>query len=292
MTAASIYSTLMAAEQLINATDAQSKIMGGVGAVESLISLAVVVQECGSEAKVGCNECFAAGTPIHTDHGDVAIENIHEGDEVLARDNATGKQELQRVTALTPLHKDSLLDMRIEGEHDALRPSTSHPFWVKRGDAPPAWIPTGEMRVGDLVQSLQGNWRRVVAITPLPGQETVFNFTVDKNHDYFVGQTGFLVHNEECPICQPTWPDNVPDMNNMLGFPGIPKADGLTTIGRNKTIWKLAKNVVLRFEKHDYPPYCNGGPRETNMHWQINDNGTELGKWMPGEPIPTSLPWF
>ena len=31
--------------------------------------------------------------------------------------------------------------------------------------------------------------------TPLLGQETVYNFTVDKNHDYFVGETGFLVHN-------------------------------------------------------------------------------------------------
>ena len=51
------------------------------------------------------------------------------------------------------------------------------------------------MQIGDLVQSLQGNWRRVVAITPVANQETVYNFTVDQNHDYFVGETGFLVHN-------------------------------------------------------------------------------------------------
>jgi hypothetical protein len=59
------------------------------------------------------------------------------------------------------------------------------------------------MRVGDQLQTLQGNWRRVVAITPLPGQETVYNFTVDKDHDYFVGETGFLVHNAGGCGCNP-----------------------------------------------------------------------------------------
>jgi intein/homing endonuclease len=85
--------------------------------------------------------------------------------------------------------------MRVEGERTPLRPSHDHPFWVRRGDAEPAWIESGKMRVGDLLETVQGNWRRVVAIAPLPGQETVYNFTVAKDHDYFVGQTGFLVHN-------------------------------------------------------------------------------------------------
>ena len=102
------------------------------------------------------------------------------------------------MTALTPQHKDSLVEMRVEGERTPLRPALDHPFWVKRGDQLPRWINAGEMRAGDFVQSLQGNWRRVVSITPVEGQQTVYNFTVDLNHDYFVGETGFLVHNEDC----------------------------------------------------------------------------------------------
>jgi Pretoxin HINT domain len=86
--------------------------------------------------------------------------------------------------------------MRIEGERAPLRPSTSHPFWVKRGESAPGWLPAAEIRLGDLVQSMQGAWRMVVAIAPLPGQETVYNFTVDQNHDYFVGEQGLLVHNQ------------------------------------------------------------------------------------------------
>ncbi len=163
----------------------------------TLVGLAYSFEECSAEgeAERSCPLCFAAGTPVHTSRGDVPIENIHEGDEVVSRDSSTGKLEDEPVTALTPRHQDSLLEMRIEGEQTPLRPSTHHPFWVKRGDTLPRWINSGEMRVGDFVQSLQGAWRRVVAIAPVEGQETVYNFTVDKDHDYFVGETGFLVHN-------------------------------------------------------------------------------------------------
>jgi len=77
-------------------------------------------------------------------------------------------------------------------------------------------MPAGEMRVGDRVQSLQGTWCRVVSITPLPGQETVYNFTVDQNHDYFVGETGFLVHNAGCE-CE-NGPDGEPqeDLHHIV----------------------------------------------------------------------------
>jgi RHS repeat-associated protein len=163
----------------------------------------VEIKDIEEAEKELCELCFAAGTPIHTDHGDVPVEKIRVGDEVVSRNSVTGKLESEPVTALTPLHKDSLLEIRIEGEHDPLRPSTRHPFWVKRGEAQAAWIESGSMRVGDQLQTLQGNWRRVVAITPLPGQETVYNFTVDKDHDYFVGETGFLVHNAGGCGCNP-----------------------------------------------------------------------------------------
>ena len=55
------------------------------------------------------------------------------------------------------------------------------------------------------------------------GQETVYNFTVAKDHDYFVGETGFLVHN--APPCgcgpgnPPSWitPGSLPpDEENLL----------------------------------------------------------------------------
>jgi len=84
------------------------------------------------------------------------------------------------------------------------------------------------MQIGDLVQSLQRNWRRVVAITPVANQETVYNFTVDLNHDNFVGDVGFLVHNAGGCGCGPQNPlEGLPWVGSALknnlyhGFPAL-----------------------------------------------------------------------
>ena len=201
----------------VNAVDAllQGDFVGALGG-----TISIDWAECTAEGEPGEPEpgkgncCFAAGTPVHTGRGDVPVEKIEVGDEVVSRNRATGKLEPEPVTALTPLHKDWLLEMHIEGQRTPLRPSIDHPFWVKRGDAPDGvWLEADQVKVGDLVQSMQGAWRRVVSITPLPGQETVYNFTVDKNHDYFVGETGFLVHNARCEC-------SVGPFNGRSGPPG------------------------------------------------------------------------
>jgi RHS repeat-associated protein len=172
---------------------------------QELVGIETLPEECEAENEVteeepiNCDECFAAGTSIHTDQGDVPIEKVKVGDEVEARNSETGKLEPEPITALTPIHKDSLLEIRIEGERSPLRPSTHHPFWARHGDAPAQWINSADLRIGDSLLTIDGNWRAITAITPAAGQETVYNFTVANDHDYFVGETGFLVHN--APPC-------------------------------------------------------------------------------------------
>ncbi len=143
------------------------------GAGFALEGIAYSFESCSAEATGkktgGC--CFVAGTPVHTNHGDVPVEKVEVGDEVQSRNRETGKLESERVTELTPLHKNQLVELRVEGEHDSLRPSIDHPFWVRRGNLPnERWIVAGNIRVGDLLKTVQGTWRRVVTITPLPGQ--------------------------------------------------------------------------------------------------------------------------
>jgi hypothetical protein len=74
---------------------------------------------------------------------------------------------------------------------------------------------------------MQGAWRRVVSITPLEGQETVYNFTVAKDHDYFVGETGFLVHNEEGCNCLFRGDDELPEKVFEEGFKPWGTSDNL-----------------------------------------------------------------
>lgn len=118
---------------------------------------------------------------------------------MLSHSASTGKNEFEPVTALTPPHLDKLVELRIAGEQNVLHPSEHHPFWVKRSEGDPGhWIEAANLRVGELLETTEGKWRRIDSVTQLNREETVYNFTVDKDHDYFVGQTGFLVHNARC----------------------------------------------------------------------------------------------
>ena len=54
------------------------------------------------------------------------------------------------------------------------------------------------MAAGDLVFTAKGRWTKVTAISGVEGKGTVYNFEVAENHDYFVGQSGILVHNVSC----------------------------------------------------------------------------------------------
>ena len=93
---------------------------------------------------------------------------------------------------------------------------------ARRGDQPERWINSGQLRVGDRLLTMDGNWRAIVAIALVDHEETVYNFTVAKDHDYFVGETGFLVHNQNC-FCNPGQelhhivPENMPGFEPALG---------------------------------------------------------------------------
>jgi len=92
------------------------------------------------------------------------------------------------------------VELRVAGEPAVLRASVAHPFWVKRtSDETPHWINAANLKPGELAETIDGNWAEIQSVTPQPNEEIVYNFTVDKDHDYFVGQTGFLVHNANCP---------------------------------------------------------------------------------------------
>jgi Pretoxin HINT domain len=91
---------------------------------------------------------------------------------------------------------DKLIELHIAGETVPLRPTLFHPFYVKRvGATEGEWIKAAELKVGDPVLAKSGAWTKVTAVSPIEKQETVYNFEVEEDHDYFVGAVGLLVHN-------------------------------------------------------------------------------------------------
>ena len=150
-----------------------------------------------------CALCFPAKTPVRTRRGLVPIETIKVGDEVLSRDRKSGKLEFQKVSDLIKPHPSKLLEIRINSERYPLRPTPGHPFFVKMNAGGGNWVRASQLLVGDSVLTRKGTWTKVTAISALEEVQTVYNFEVDKNHDYFAGRKGVLVHNGVCDIAKP-----------------------------------------------------------------------------------------
>lgn len=58
------------------------------------------------------------------------------------------------------------------------------------------WVLSKSLRVGDLLKDKTGEWKPIIAIEKVAETKATYNFEVFKNHDYFVGQNGWLVHNQ------------------------------------------------------------------------------------------------
>jgi RHS repeat-associated protein len=148
--------------------------------------------------------CFIAGTLIHTEKGLVAIEKIKAGDKVLSYNEDIGQVEYQDVVRLFRNTADEFLKIQVEGEAEPITVTLGHPFYVHQNkdtlsansDDEGDWILSKDLQVGNLLRLPTGEWRPIVNIRIVQQTQTTYNFEVEKNHDYFVGRNGWLVHNQ------------------------------------------------------------------------------------------------
>jgi hypothetical protein len=145
--------------------------------------------------------------PIHTDKGLVPIEKIKVGDKVLSFNEQTKQFEYKTVAHTFIGTKENLVHIKIKGEK-RLTTTTEHPFYVKKthkardalssddaDDEDGEWVEAGSLKVGDRVLRSNGKWTRITRIEYEQKQITVYNFEVEGNHSYFVGNVGVLSHN-------------------------------------------------------------------------------------------------
>ena len=142
--------------------------------------------------------CFEAGTPIATANGAVAIENIAIGDMVWSYDYKTGEKSLKPVTATTVRETKQVISVEIGGEKIVTTPE--HPFYVINNDKYNGYVAAKYLSVGDCVKTADGGYLEITVIGQQTLDEpiTVYNFTVDDNHSYYVGEGELLVHNVSC----------------------------------------------------------------------------------------------
>ncbi len=88
-----------------------------------------------------------------------------------------------------------VLDVTIgEGEDaETIGVTDNHPFWSETHQA---FVPVGQLSVGDELLTLHGQKKRLTALLPRPSPpERVYNLEVHGEHTYYVGHQQLLVHN-------------------------------------------------------------------------------------------------
>ncbi|MBX7086651.1 MAG: TIGR04388 family protein [Leptospirales bacterium] len=156
--------------------------------------------------------CFVKGTLVSTSSGFVPIEKIKVGDYVKSFNERTGVIEYRRVTE-TFVHRTDLIFKITYEDGTTVETTWNHPFWIEgRG-----WMQVKDLRVGmesvigadaqngklsaqnSLIRLASfGNDQKGLAISSIEQihrDDTVYNFEVGGNHDYFVTEREVAVHN-------------------------------------------------------------------------------------------------
>lgn len=129
------------------------------------------------------------------------IEEIQLGDLVAARDSH-GTVSAGRVHQVFHRTKQPtlLVQLSVQGGNDETVEVTSeHPFWTNDR----CWTPARALRAGDQLTSLDDDLPvKVIEVIPSGREQDVFNFEVAPHHNYHVGRSGVLVHNDSRPSPQ------------------------------------------------------------------------------------------
>lgn len=196
--------------------------------------------------------CFLAGTIVITRDGTRNIEDVKVGDEVLSRNEETGKQQYKKVVRLFRGHTSRVVYLRVarvipngvEENHDrgffdgkpytislgpkpitdeqTIRSTIGHPYWVKGI----GWVHAVDLQVGDhLLESENAEF--IVSEINIDTEEAYYyNFEVEDWHTYFVAEkthsAGVWVHNTGCPPRDPVHAD----LLEQQGMKEIPPPTG------------------------------------------------------------------
>ena len=87
---------------------------------------------------------------------------------------------------------DEVISVFVEGESEPIGTTSQHPFWSRDRNA---FVPAGELRIGEELKTALGTSTRVTSIEIRAGPETVYGLEVSGEHVYQITNAGLLVHN-------------------------------------------------------------------------------------------------
>ena len=85
----------------------------------------------------------------------------------------------------------SVLQLRLSNG-EVLEPTMPHRFYSEtRRD----WVAAGELRVGECLRTASGRAVTLASVSLKAGEHRVYNLEVEQEHQFYVGESGVLVHN-------------------------------------------------------------------------------------------------
>jgi hypothetical protein len=135
--------------------------------------------------------CFAAGTPVLTRRGSVAIEQVVAGDEAWAVPESDPLAAARWCRVEQAFHNApaELIYVHADGL-PVIRSTFNHKFHVRDK----GWVAAQDLRPGDLLRTADDHWVSVTETFRNGAVEPVYNLCVEGYHTYFAGNA--LVHNQ------------------------------------------------------------------------------------------------
>ena len=142
--------------------------------------------------------------------------------------------------------------LTIAGETIVTTPN--HPFYT----IAEAWIPAGQLQVGDLVRRADGSYGMVEATTFVYRPQPMYNLTVAAAHTYFVSEGQWLVHND----------------GKLCGFS-----------------FSNLRGKSEKYLQRNRPSGWSTGPLDRGSGWKwIDESGQERLRFYRGTGLPPSHP--
>lgn len=132
------------------------------------------------------SDCLAAGTPVWTAKGPVAIEQVRVGDLVLSQDCETGELAYKPVLKTTIRPAGKLI--KIEAGGETFETSGGHLFWV----AGEGWTKSRNLQSGQVLHTTTGP--AYVSAVGAGSEAQTYNLVVADFSTYFVGDAKLLSH--------------------------------------------------------------------------------------------------
>ncbi len=83
-------------------------------------------------------------------------------------------------------------DYYFEGEPEAIGATSLHPFYSLDRQT---YIPAGKLKIGERVKTRKGTITKLIEKEKRSGTEPVYNLEIYRDHNFYVGEQGLLVHN-------------------------------------------------------------------------------------------------